>query len=191
MRFTRRIPRGFPSLPDWREIAKSGIDALKRWVVAYLEKTTFEISVPALRDASLAPEGKTGLIVSTLFDYDLTRYFEEAGEYQALKDLAQQTILGVLDQSILPGLIAKTEFALCSTPADHRAGDGRAPRRDHRLGAHEPPDAPPYMSLAALQKRSKRACRMCCNAACGHSARRDCPSRSSQESLQPIRLSSV
>lgn len=114
--FYTPVTSGLSSLPDWREVAIDGIDALKRWVVEYLEKTTFEISVPALRDATLAPEGKTGLIVSTLFDYDLTKVFSDAGEYQALKDLAQETILRVLEDSVLPGLADRVEFALCSTP---------------------------------------------------------------------------
>ena len=107
---------GLSALPGWREIPADDIEALKRWVVAYLESTTFEISVPVLRDAALAPAGKTGLIVSTLFDYDLTRRFEEAGEYSALKDIAIATILRVLGETILPGLPERTEFALCSTP---------------------------------------------------------------------------
>lgn len=107
---------GLSSLSCWREAQREGLDALKRWVVSYLEKTTFEISVPALRDATLAPEEKAGLIVSTLFDYDLTKAFDEAGQYQQLKDIAQETILRVLDQSLLPRLVERTEFALCSTP---------------------------------------------------------------------------
>jgi len=114
--FYTPVTSGLSSLPSWQEAAAGGIDALKRWVVEYLEKTTFEISVPALRDATLAPEGKTGLIVSTLFDYDLTKVFSDAGEYQALKDLAQETILHVLEDSVLPGLVDRVEFALCSTP---------------------------------------------------------------------------
>ena len=114
--FYTPVTSGLSSLPSWRESASGGIDALKRWVVEYLEKTTFEISVPALRDASLAPEGKTGLIVSTLFDYDLTKHFSDAGEYQTLKDLAQETMLRVLGESILHGLPERVEFALCSTP---------------------------------------------------------------------------
>ena len=72
--------------------------------------------MPALRDSALAPAGKTGLIVSTLFDYDLTRRFADAGEYPALKALAETTILRVLDETILPSLPERTEFALCSTP---------------------------------------------------------------------------
>ena len=115
---------GLSSLPNWRTVAEQGIDALKRWVVEYLEKTTYEISVPALRDASLAPEGKTGFIISTLFDYDLTRAFFDAGAYQQLKDLAQETILRVLGGSILPLLGERTEFALCATPMtiEHETG---------------------------------------------------------------------
>ena len=107
---------GLSSLPGWRAVAYQGIDALKRWVEAYLETTTYEISVPALRDSSLAPAGKTGLIISTLFDYDLTKHFSDAGAYQSLKDLAQETILRVLGGSILPRLGERTDFALCSTP---------------------------------------------------------------------------
>ena len=108
--------RGLSSLPNWREVEKDGIEALNRWAVSYLEQTTFELSVPALRDASLAPEGKTGLIVSTLFDYDLVKRFDDAGAYQELKELATETILRVLDQSILPHLSERVEFTLCSTP---------------------------------------------------------------------------
>ncbi len=114
--FYTPVATGLSSLPDWRDIPSDEIDALKRWVVSYLETTTFELSVPVLRDASLAPQGKTGFIVSTLFDYDLTKRFDEAGEYSALKALAQETILRVLSATILPGLREKTEFVLCSTP---------------------------------------------------------------------------
>lgn len=114
--FYTPVTAGLSTLPDWREAANDGLDALKRWVIAYLEKTTFEISVPVLRDASLAPDGKTGLIISTLFDYDLTKHFSDTGEYKALKDLAQETMLRVLGQSVLSNLPCRTEFALCSTP---------------------------------------------------------------------------
>ena len=107
---------GLSTLPSWREISADDIDALKHWVVSYLESTTFEISVPVLRDSALAPSGKTGFIVSTLFDYDLTRRFEGAGEYAALKSLAEETILRVLGATILPRFRERTEFALCSTP---------------------------------------------------------------------------
>ena len=107
---------GLSALPDWRKIPADDIASLKRWVVSYLESTTFELSVPALRDPALAPPGKTGFIASTLFDYDLTRRFADAGEYSALKTIAETTILRVLGETILPELPLRTEFALCSTP---------------------------------------------------------------------------
>ncbi len=109
-------PVGLSALPSWQTLQYEGIEALKHWVVRYLEHTTYEISVPVLRDKSLAPSGKTGFIVSTLFDYDLAKQFNDAGEYPELKSLAEKTILRVLDATILPGLKDRVEFSLCSTP---------------------------------------------------------------------------
>ena len=114
--FYTPVATGLSVLPDWRHLRCDGIGILRDWVVSFLELTTFEISIPALRDASLAPEGQTGIIVSTLFDYDLAKYFSEAGEYQSLKTLAQETILRVLNSSVLPGLNERIVCALCSTP---------------------------------------------------------------------------
>lgn len=107
---------GLSALTSWQAIQMKGIEELKRWIVRYLEHTTYEISVPVLRDESLAPYGKTGFIVSTLFDYDLAKYFNDEGEYSELKSLAEKTVLRVLDASILPGLMKRVEFSLCSTP---------------------------------------------------------------------------
>lgn len=48
-------------------------ETVKQWLADFFQLTTYEIAIPVLRDASLAPEGKTGLIVSVLFDYGLTK----------------------------------------------------------------------------------------------------------------------
>ena len=106
---------GLSTLPAWQSLG-SDTPALSRWVVSYLETTTFEISVPALRDASLAPAGKTGLVVSTLFDYPLVKLFADAGAYDALKQLATDTILRVLGERVFPNLAQRIECSLCSTP---------------------------------------------------------------------------
>ena len=42
-------------------------DDLQKWTNDFLDLTTFEISIPVLRDYSLAPAGKTGIIVSRKF----------------------------------------------------------------------------------------------------------------------------
>lgn len=91
-------------------------EALYDWVGKYLELTTYEISCPVLRDETLAPEGKTGVIVSTLMDYSLVRKFYEAGEYEAFKNFCIRKISDVLSRSLFPGIIDKTEFTICGTP---------------------------------------------------------------------------
>ncbi len=90
--------------------------ALLAWTKTYLERTTYEISCPVLRDPSLAPRGKTGLIVSTLMDYGLVHRARRLGWYDEFKDYCSALIVEVLDESIYPGLKAAIEFSFCSTP---------------------------------------------------------------------------
>lgn len=107
---------GLSSSPSWKKFAKSGSDSLLDWVGAYLKKTTYEISCPSLRDSSLAPEGKTGIIVSTLMDYSLVRHFSDSGEYEAYKEYCTQKIIEVLEMSIFPNLRDQLLFSMCATP---------------------------------------------------------------------------
>jgi phytoene dehydrogenase-like protein len=93
---------------DWPRIAA--------WLHRFLGLTTFEIACPALRDAGLAPEGKTGLIVSSLFDYALTRHIREIGRYDEFTRLVSERIIEVLDGSIYPGLKAAVLDSFTSTP---------------------------------------------------------------------------
>jgi phytoene dehydrogenase-like protein len=86
------------------------------WVDDYCSLTTYEISIPALRDRSLAPEGKTGLVVSFLFEYDLIKKIEEAGWYNEFKREVEDRILKTLGNSIYPGIEEKTLFRFSSTP---------------------------------------------------------------------------
>ncbi len=81
---------------SWNEV--------KTWLGRFFELTTYEISIPALRDASLAPEGKTGLVISVLFDYQLTRKIKELGFYEEFKQFSEEKITNILDRSIYPGL---------------------------------------------------------------------------------------
>ena len=108
--------KGLSSLDNWRSKDPKNLEELKVWLKEYFEKTTYEISIPALRDPALAPEGKTGVIVSTLFDYDLVDLFDKAGEYEAFKKWCSQQILETLDQSIFPGIIEKVVYKNCASP---------------------------------------------------------------------------
>ncbi len=91
-------------------------DAVEAWLKAFFALTTYEISCPVLRDATMAPTGKTGLIISVLFDYDLTRQIQEQGWYEAFKRLSEATIVETLDSSIFPGIKPAALDVFSSTP---------------------------------------------------------------------------
>jgi phytoene dehydrogenase-like protein len=97
-----------PMNRSWKEI--------QEWLARFFALTTYEISIPALRDSSLAPQGKTGLIVSVLFDYGLTKYINEKGWYQKFKDLAENLTLETLEKSIYPGISGALIDKFSSTP---------------------------------------------------------------------------
>ncbi len=89
---------------------------IEDWLRRYLELTTYEISCPVLRDHTLAPAGKTGLIVSSLFDYSLTKHIAALGWYDEFKQLVSDEMIRVLDASIYPGLQAAIIDSFTSTP---------------------------------------------------------------------------
>lgn len=107
---------GLSSLPPWEEAALSGRDGIFRWMDDYLERTTFEIACPAIRDPALAPEGKTGLIFSTLLDYNLVKRVYEMGEYEQFKEHVTKKMIRILSESLFPGLEEWILFSLCATP---------------------------------------------------------------------------
>ncbi len=121
--FTPEI-EGLSSLSDWRNAAQAGIEPLYKWIASYLERTTFELSCPAVRDASLAPEGKSGIIISTLMDYELVKYMAEAGEYDKFKRFCTDKVIAVLDGTLFHGLEEKILISICATPMTiaNRAG---------------------------------------------------------------------
>lgn len=90
----------------------------------FLKLTTYEISCPVLRDPSLAPPGKTGLVVSTIMDHKLVADLEERGEYGRFKALCERVIPEVLGAELLPGLTEGLLFADLLTPLDYAEASG-------------------------------------------------------------------
>ncbi len=86
------------------------------WLERYLKWNTFEISIPALRDPTLAPEGKTGLMASCLFDYSILEKVEKAGWYDEFKEVCETTIIRILSESIYKNLHEDILFRFSSTP---------------------------------------------------------------------------
>jgi phytoene dehydrogenase-like protein len=91
-------------------------DEIERWLKEFFSLTTYEISIPVLRDPTMAPLGQSGLIVSVLFDYALTKRIQEMGWYEPFKSLCETWMINALDGSIYPGLQQAIIQQFSSTP---------------------------------------------------------------------------
>jgi phytoene dehydrogenase-like protein len=81
----------------------------------YFENTTYEVSIPVLRDPSLAPEGKTALIVSVLMDYRLAKHALEKGWLDELKNQGAKWTIEAL-KPVCGNLLDTARPAMISTP---------------------------------------------------------------------------
>lgn len=95
---------------------QAGRGEIEKWLEKFFELTTYEISIPVMRDETLAPTGKTGLIISVLFDYQLTRHIQEMGWYDDFKALCENYVVNKLNNSIYPGLRDEILQQFSSTP---------------------------------------------------------------------------
>ena len=91
-------------------------ETVEKWLEKYFALTTYEISLPVLRDPTLAPANKTGLIVSVLFDYELTKSIELAGWYEEFKSYCETQMIATLNASIYPGISDAIIHQFSSTP---------------------------------------------------------------------------
>ena len=89
---------------------------IRTWLDNFYALTTYEISIPALRNSALVPSGKTGLIISMLFDYRLAKYINDNGWDKKFRDHARQVMIRILDESIYPGLAGTIIDSFISTP---------------------------------------------------------------------------
>jgi phytoene dehydrogenase-like protein len=64
----------------------------------------------------LRQQGKTGLIISALFDYSLMNHISKMGWYNEFKELSAEAIIRVLDLTIFPGIKAAVTDQFSSTP---------------------------------------------------------------------------
>ena len=102
-------------------LESGGADAVFReraeqWIRRYVGSTTYEISIPVLKDAALAPAGKTGLIISVLFDHVLCAEARRRGWYEDLKTLTEECLIDSLDSRLYPGLRDAIVDRFSSTP---------------------------------------------------------------------------
>jgi len=92
------------------------IEELVVWSGRFCRYNTFEISIPVLRDPDAAPRGKTGVIISVLFDYELTTRIHARGWYEDFVNRFAEQIVDTISTSIYPGLKEKVMFRFSATP---------------------------------------------------------------------------
>ncbi len=92
------------------------ISILDNWLKEFANKTTYEISIPVLRDPSLAPENKSAIIVSMVFDYDLTKYLKNHDLYNHFKQSLNTFVVECLTKTLLPTLKEEIIDCFSSTP---------------------------------------------------------------------------
>ena len=94
------------------------------WLEKYIPLNTYEISIPALKDPDLAPEGKTGLIISILTEYDLFKMIAEAGWYKEFITEMEARIIKALADSVYPMLKDKVmaHFSFSPLSYENRVG---------------------------------------------------------------------
>ena len=89
---------------------------LFEYIKENLANNTLEVSIPSLRDVQLSPEGKSALIVSTLFDYALCEHLVECGYYDEFKKLASHEMIRILTDGLWPDFDQHVEMTIVSTP---------------------------------------------------------------------------
>ncbi|MDD4082029.1 MAG: FAD-dependent oxidoreductase [Sphaerochaetaceae bacterium] len=104
-------------LKDFEKLQKKEI---LEWIDKYCKLNTFEISIPALRDPSLAPQGKSGLIVNLFFEYDLVKKIKDAGWYDEFKKELEKIMIETLNNSIYPELKDNIIFQFSFSPLSYQ-----------------------------------------------------------------------
>ena len=91
-------------------------DDILAWLDKFCYLNTYEVSVPVLRDPTLAPEGQTGLMISCLFDYDIIKKIEDGGWYGEFKEILENRIISIFSETIYKGFDDDILFKYSSTP---------------------------------------------------------------------------
>ena len=91
-------------------------DGVYPWLKSFCRLNTYEISIPVPNDGSAAPEWETGLIISFLFGYDLTRRIEEDGWYDQFERRISGLMITTLVESVYPGLEERVFFSFTASP---------------------------------------------------------------------------
>ncbi len=100
-------------IKNWDKLTK---DKLYDWLDKFTKLNTYEISIPGLKNSSFVPEGKTGIIISFLTEFDLFQKLKEIGWYEEFRQELETRIVNVITNSIYPMLKEKLIESFSFTP---------------------------------------------------------------------------
>ncbi len=100
-------------LDTWEQTNKTQVLS---WLDRFLKLNTFEISIPGLKDESLVPQNKTGLIISFIIEYELFKKVKESGWYEEFRNEVESKMIHVLSNSVYPKLKGHIEKQFSFTP---------------------------------------------------------------------------
>ena len=108
-------------LKNWDNIEKKQIYS---WLDKFLKLNTYEISIPGLKDSTLVPKEKTGVIISFLAEYDLFKNIQNDGWYDEFKIEIENRVVEVITNSIYPMLKDKiiSRFSFSPLSIKNRVG---------------------------------------------------------------------
>ena len=93
---------------------------LTEWLHRFIHLNTFEISIPGLKDASLVPENKSGMIVSFLAEYRLFEKLKNKGWYDEIRQLIENMLIEILNTTVYKGFREKIVKQFSFTPLSIR-----------------------------------------------------------------------
>lgn len=109
-------------------IHREGLDRLKRdfkglnkeglfkWIEDFTSLNSYEISIPVLKDRTLAPHGKTGIEISLIVDGEIFKLAKNRGWYSDVKKKFTKEILINIEKSLYPELSRYIVYTITSTP---------------------------------------------------------------------------
>ncbi len=93
-----------------------GKEQILIWLDKFTGLNTYEISIPGLKDPDLAPQGKTGIIISFLAEYDLFTLIQRAGWLTEFITELENRVIKVISDSVYPRLKDKIIAHFSFTP---------------------------------------------------------------------------
>lgn len=88
-------------LKNWDHLDKADV---LRWMEKFTALNTYEISIPGLKDPDLVPEGKSGVVISFLAEFDLFAKVRKDGWYDEFMQLIEKQVVKVVSDSVYPML---------------------------------------------------------------------------------------